>query len=892
MFLDKRGSDHRPVLIHLIEPQEAYRGWFKFDKRLLEIDGIQDTMRNAWEFGNGRGNLSLSSRIVACRQSLSSLKKKTNLNSRERIVQAEIALENEQSSMQPSTAQIHYLKRELMRAQKDEETYWWQKSKDKWLSGGDRNTQFFHNSVKASRQRKGIDKLLNSDGVEVFSEAAKGQVAIDFYSTLFMSSNPPPFTDWFSDLMPRVSHQMNEELLRPVSEQEIQEAVFAIKPSKAPGPDGMSALFFQRFWPMIKEQFVKEVRLFFERGVLPKEWNYTHLCLIPKILEPTSISDLRPISLCSVIYKTISKIMVRRLKPLMQRLVTNTQSAFVSERQIFDNITIAHEMIHSLGKQDDLANEWMVVKTDMSKAYDRVEWGYLRSLLCALGFELRWINLIMKCVTSVTYSILINDQAHGMISPQRGLRQGDPLSPLLFVLCTEGLSHLLGKAGRTAQVQGLKFGIRGPAVNHLLFADDCLFACKADDNQSLQLSNILHRYAAVTGQVINPSKSSIIFGRGVSDDNKSRVKQRLQIEAEGGEGKYLGVPEVIGRSTVKAFSYLKERLSQKVSGWHAKTLSQGGKEIMIKVVGAALPAHAMSVYKLPKTLIASLHSIMASFWWSNMEYKRKIHWMSWDKLCLPKELGGLGFRDLECYNQALLARQVWRLIQDDQSLLAQVLKSKYFEEESLLSVSLGSKSSYAWRSLMFGRELLLKGLRHSVGDGRSLKVWSDAWLEDQEGICRAPIRRQRSFDVNLQVADLIDFESRRWNKSKLEELFISADVRLLMKNQPVVSAPDTSVWRLNHSGAYTVRSGYALSFSNHHSELIQVAADLPSLNPLKAMVWTLKAPSKLKIFLWKVLSGSLPVLDSLRGRGMKCDLDVRHVDKTVNPSIMCFSLVL
>ncbi|KAG2290703.1 hypothetical protein Bca52824_050307 [Brassica carinata] len=192
-FLDKRGSDHRP--------------------RIMEVDGVRDNITNAWEFGDGRGNLSLSSRIKACRKSLSSLKKNANMNSRDRIRQAEIALEQEQSTMIPSTAKIQYLRRELMRAQRDEEMYWWQKSKDKWLNGGDKNSRFFHNSVKASRQTNSIDKLLNSEGVEVFSEAAKGEVAIEFYSNLFKSSNPPPFTFWFNDMRPRVTAQMNKDLV-------------------------------------------------------------------------------------------------------------------------------------------------------------------------------------------------------------------------------------------------------------------------------------------------------------------------------------------------------------------------------------------------------------------------------------------------------------------------------------------------------------------------------------------------------------------------------------------------------------------------------------------------------------------------------------------------------
>ena len=178
----------------------------------------------------------------------------------------------------------------------------------------------------------------------------------------------------------------------------------------------------------------------------------------------------------------------------------------------------------------------------MSKAYDRLEWEFIRLVLERLGFHQKWIMWIMECVSTVTYAFLIDGSPRGRVKPSRGIRQGDPLSPYIFILCGEVLSGFCNRAQEAGTMAGIRVARGSPRVNHLLFADDTMFFIKADKDNSSALKSILSQYETASGQCINASKSSITFSKKAPATLKDCVKDCLQIQKEGGTGKYLGLP--------------------------------------------------------------------------------------------------------------------------------------------------------------------------------------------------------------------------------------------------------------------------------------------------------------------------------------------------------------
>lgn len=412
---------------------------------------------------------------------------------------------------------------------------------------------------------------------------------------------------------------------------------------------------------------------------------------------------------------------------------------------------------------------YMAIKLDMSKAYDRVEWAFLKEIMKKLGFVERWISLLMTCVRSGTYFVLVNGTPMGSISPSRGLRQGDPSLPYLFLFCAEGLSSLLLRAESEGKIKGVPISFRGTKISHLFFADDSILFCRTNLTEWNSVQDLLHMYELAFGQKLNSEKTSIFFSHNTPRPLKSHIASLVGSTAMNNYHKYLGLLALVGRSKTQTFVGIQDRVCKRLDGWTERFLSQAGKEILIKTVVQAIPTYSMSVFRLPKTLCFHLNSLMSRFWWRSKKGTKKMAWMSWERSRNSKNSGGMGFRDLEIFNLALLTKQGWQILQNPYSLVARIFKEKYFPKCSFLETTVGRRPSYVWRGISQARSLLEVGLIWQVGNGESISVWHDKWLPNLPyGRIWSPISILPS---EAKVAALIDQRTGKWNLDLIHSLF-------------------------------------------------------------------------------------------------------------------------
>ncbi|XP_050211703.1 uncharacterized protein LOC126661865 [Mercurialis annua] len=538
--------------------------------------------------------------------------------------------------------------------------------------------------------------------------------------------------------------------LIPIIDDEVRKAVFSMHNDKSPGPDGFNPAFYKKFWGV---------------GVFEDGLNDTALVLIPKVSNLKYVSDLRPIALCNVAYKIISKILANRMKSLIPYIISENQSAFVEDRLITDNFPIAYEIGYYLRCKRRGNLGMAALKIDMSKAYDRVRWEFVEVMLRS----------------SVKYTSVGNCENLETIIPSRGLRQGGPLSPYLFIICAEGLSLLLAQEELADRIHGVSICRGAPSSN-------------------------------------------IAFSINTTPEVRDNIKLIMGVEEVRDSGKFFGLPSLVGRNEMAIFRFIKDRVWFKVKGWNSNFLFRGGKEILIKTVAQSMPNYVMNVFLIPLRLWEELERMLNSFWWGRDQTKKKgISWACWDKLCMPKKYGGLGFKKIREFNIAMLARQAWRLIKLENNLMVKIFKAKYFPNTSFLEARLWSNPSYVWRSIFETQNVMAKGVRIKIGNGQRIRIWGSPWLNNENsGLVATLMPNDLS---NAMVINLFEVENRSWDVG----------------------------WRFEPKGIITVKSYYRV--------LCGEVSGCPS--KVWSKIWSLPIPLHIRNFLWHVCKDFLPTAAAL-----------------------------
>ncbi|XP_026383665.1 uncharacterized protein LOC113279176 [Papaver somniferum] len=738
--------------------------------------------------GNGNWNLyfpnsrlhhltQIVSRLSYTRRELSLWNKEHfgNINQKVENLQLELKQLHELPQTTCTESNIIKVSNELNKWHKIKSEFYQQKARDHFIKDMDSNSKYFHTKVNKRRTRNNIDAIQDHNNIWLQSREDIAQHLTHHYKSINTSSNPVIDVNFYKNIPSIISVEENESLIRIPSNEEIFATLKSMENWSSPGPEGFQAGFYKSQWATVGDDVCNMVKRFFKTRHILKQINETYISLVPKKKKCTCAADYRPIVLRNTSYNIISKVLVNRMKPIMEKLISPYQAAYVSGRLIRDNTVIAQEIIHSMKKKRG-ENGWLALKLDMSKEFD----------------------------STTQLSVMLNGSPCDSFTPTRGIRQGDPLSPYLFILAMEFLSRQLTTSQQDNKIKGIKVVALSPAIDHLLFADDCLIFTQANVTSVNNLLELLHTFSSQSGQVINFEKSSVYFSKKTKPEVAESIKQILRVKSIG---------------------------------------------TMIKHVLNDVPIYQMGTFKLPANLLQQLTTIERKFFWGyhNNRGHNPIAWMN---VCRPTEMGGLAFRYLEKLNLALLTKLSWRICNEPNSLMAQTLSSKYFKSGYLLHQHISvDNCSYTWNGISKGLEIVRQNYFLEINNGKKTRIWRDRWIP---GMSQSPTPQNDFFRFYEFVEELMVQETAQWNIHLITALF-DADIALKIQALYIdISKEDSIIWMPAKDGVFSVKITYKML--TYNDKEVQIEGRTIDRKVWKSL-WKYKDAQRIKLFAWKCIRG-------------------------------------
>ena len=705
-------SDHSQMWIELLGAQSSGKKCFKFFNMWTRHEDFMRIVAAQWLVKvPGCPMFVLCRKLKLLKRPLKALNQLHFGHISERVAGIEQELSIIQHQRQANLEcdnlldQENQLRRKLVNLKLSEKMFFSQKLKYQFLAASDKGSKFFHCLMNQNNRRNFIAAIKKENDQLSTSQEEVGGVFVNYFRNLLgtdIMTDPPD--EFIVSSGPKLNSDQSDVLLAPISNAEIRNVLFSIGNDKAPGPDGYSSLFFKSAWDIVGKDVCDSVKDFFASGRLLKQINHSVIALIPKNANASTPSDFRPISCCNVIYKVISKILSARLAQALSAVIGPMQSAFLGGRRMSNNIHLLQELLRLYGRKR--ASPRCMIKVDFRKAFDSVQWVFIRRLLMMFGFPMRFIHWIMTCVESTSYSISVNGHLFGHFEGRSGIRQGDPLSPYLFIACMEYFSRMLLTASTTS---GFKFHPQCDIhkICHLAFADDVMLLCRGDIKSVRTLLDELGKFGKVSGLQMNPGKSSIYFG-GVGN----LAKQAILLDTGLSEGsfpvRYLGVPLSPHRLLASQFTPLLQDLELTVQAWMGKNLTYAGRLELLHSVLYGVVHFWLSIFPVPSNVITGIVKICRNFLWAGDIKKSHSALVAWKNICLPKSEGGLNIFDLKAINSCYLAKHIWDIHRKADSMWIKWISHFYLGGKSVWEVKAQRTASPMWKAIVSTRNKLLE----------------------------------------------------------------------------------------------------------------------------------------------------------------------------------------
>ncbi|XP_061371160.1 uncharacterized protein LOC133313766 [Gastrolobium bilobum] len=514
-----------------------------------------------------------------------------------------------------------------------------------------------------------------------------------------------------------------------------------------------------------------------------------------------------------------------------------------SVKSMWNNpVGIKEEMIHSMSRMRGKRG-FFAIKIDLEKAYDRISWRFIREVLTEIKLPESFIELIMYCISFSELEILWNGAKGGSFSPSRGIRQRDLISPYIFVLCMEKLSHIIADAVEKREWNPMK---------------------AASTNQIDSVMNCLNSFGEASGQKVSMLKSNIFFSKNVSNDLAIDIVERSGFARTKNIGRYLGYKMKHGRIGKSHYGDIMDRVNSRLSGWKKQCLSMAGRLILAKFVIYAIPMFSMHNSLLPVAIVQAIEKLQRNFIWGDSDNHRRQHLIAWECLQLPKEVGGLGIINLKKQNEAFFHKNIWNLINNPSQLWTQVILAKYGRKNEVAkNVSVKAYDSHFWRGMCRVWFDAVENFNWQVGNGQHVSFWTDKWAGLEYNLLYYAKSIPEDTEIELK-ADHSTFSSPEgWDINYLSRFFNAEICNVILAIPPpdVEREADCLVWK-NWSPSFSmVRMAYIKLMNFPKSNLNE--------NWGKIGKWS--GQERIKIFMWKLNHGRLLTKERITKWGSTSD---------------------